>query len=366
MIRLGDRRHCLRGCSPMMRLGGRTIRGFSLGADDGPAVIKQSVIDAWIPFNTAKLHWVDGSGTTRSTPNEGIRLPSWMYEDVLGLVTTGMGNMIETPSVSGPTTDAQFAAGVGPGPSLAGEITPIGLHAGWTHADGTPATDDEVRAEFQRVKSEWTRHMRESGGFNAAGRASAQLFLPEPAVRQLINRVLQGFADQLNRQVPFSTFPADAQIALLSHSWADGASLSGWPKLKAALTRGDFRGAAQEDVTHAAGGVITPQLKDRNDAIARAYLNADDVLQVNGDIDRLYFPGTVRDTGVQVPMINPDPSSQTREIPRGRPIPSQVPEPPPVRTPSPKPASGTVFIVGTLALAAAAAAAYATVRNQEA
>ena len=55
-------------------------------------MIRQAVLDAWIPFNTGKLTWMADDGTEKRSPNEGLVLPSYMYEDILGLVTTGMGN----------------------------------------------------------------------------------------------------------------------------------------------------------------------------------------------------------------------------------------------------------------------------------
>lgn len=265
-----------------------TPRGSqTMSTPGGAALIRQSVLDNWIPFNTAQMKWTGADGNAKSSPNEGLKIPSYMYEDILGLVTTGLGNLIENP-VTKPTQG---------NPSTEGSITNEGLNAGWEHTDGTPATPDEVRAEFSNVKSQWSAgHWEPLGGFNDKGRAIATLFLPEAAVNKLIFSKLQAFADSLKTQLPgFDSFPADAQMALLSHAWAAGSALDGWPKFKGFINQSlpDWRSAAAEGYIYGPNHSIIAGITPRNDSNMRLMINAEGVEHGNGDPSTLYFPQSV-------------------------------------------------------------------------
>lgn len=255
--------------------------------------IKQSVVNAWIPFNTAGLHWTDPrTGQTRSSPNEGIRIPSYMYEDILGLVTTGMGNLIENPATQ--PTQAN--------PSTQGTITDEGLNAGWTHANGSLASPDEIRAEFANIKRAWTAGKWYGlGGFNANGRSIATLWLPDTAVKRLIFSKLAAFASNLKAQFPaWDSFPADAQMALLSMSWAKGSSFQGWPKFKAAVNASppSWLNASAESYIYGPNHSIISAIIPRNDANARMFANADGVDKQGRDPSVLYFPADVSLQGI--------------------------------------------------------------------
>jgi hypothetical protein len=326
----------------MIRRNGQNVRGFGLG-DDSPAVIRQSVLDAWIPFNTGELTWTDSDGETKSSPNEGLRLPSYMYEDILGLVTTGMGNLIETPSTP-PTQE---------NPSTEGTITDEGLNAGWTHADGTPASDDEIRAEFANVKAKWSAgHWEPLGGFNENGKEIATLFLPEAAVKKLIFAKLQAFANVLKTQLPeWDSFPADAQMALLSHAWAAGASLGGWPKFKGFINSNppDWRSAAAEGYVYGPNHTVIAGITPRNDSNVRLMLNAEGVARTGSDPAVLYFPADIGSGGVQV-----QPRPQMKKVPQ-RQVPQRYWPTMPAFPPLSKPATNAILVVGVMALTAAAA-----------
>jgi hypothetical protein len=256
--------------------------------EGGSAVIRQSVIDNWIPFNTAQLTWTDAEGNEQHSPDEGV-VP-WMYLDIRGLVTTGMGILIEEGFTGG--TDVRNGGTA----STDGKLTEQGLRAGWKHADGSPASDEEIQAEFANMKAhaqEWaqsghtgvqyTLHL-DNGNVNENG----------PSVQALTASKLQGFADMLKSQLPaFDTFPADGQMGLLSHSWAMGAWLGGWPKMKAAANEipTNWRGVAQEDVSP----TYAPARQASN---TRCYLNAEGVEQTGKDPAVLYFPGSVASQNV--------------------------------------------------------------------
>ncbi len=267
----------------MIQLGGRPVPGFGLGTND-PAVVRQSVIDQWIPFNTAQLTWTDADGKTQHSPDEGV-VP-WMYCDVLGYVTTGMGILIETGGTQG--TDVRKGGTA----STGGSLTQLGLRAGWKRSDGSLASDEEIQAEFANIKAhtqeyaqsghtgvQYTLHL-DNGVVNENG----------PSVQALTATKLQGFADMLKSQLPaFDTFPADGQMGLLSHSWAMGAWLGKWPKMKAAADQTphpDWRTVAQEDYS-------TTYAPARQASNIRCYLNAEGVDRGNGDPAVLYFPENV-------------------------------------------------------------------------
>jgi hypothetical protein len=259
-----------------------TPRGYQTVSptEGGPAVIRQSVIDNWIPFNTAQLTWTDADGNTQRSPDEGV-VP-WMYVDIRGLITTGMGILIEEGFTGG--TDVRNGGTA----STDGKLTEQGLRAGWRRADGSLASDEEIQAEFANMKAhaqEWaqsghtgvqyTLHL-DNGYVNENG----------PSVQALTAVKLQGFADMLKSQIPmFDTFPADGQMGLLSHSWAMGAWLGGWPKMKGAAneTPTNWLAVSQEDVSP----TYAPARQASN---IRCYLNAQAVDQQGLDPAVLYFP----------------------------------------------------------------------------
>lgn len=268
-----------------------------------PAIIRDAVKSAWIPFNTAGLSWTgnplapigDWNGTPnrsfdgRSSPNEGIKIPSYMYEDILGLVTTGMGNLIESPP---------------------GTLMPSAAALPWKFADGRLATHAEVQAEFANVKKNWKdMNLAPLGGFNSKGRQLAALFLDADAVGTLISGKLQAFADDLIKQFPaFNTWPADVQLAILSMCWAQGSNFRKWPKLTAALKAllPDFKAAAaQSHVNTYQNGILVPNpgLVPRNVANYRAFMNGAGVLANNLAPETLYYPNDVSSGVGTVPSV---------------------------------------------------------------
>ena len=72
--------------------------------------MQDSVRAAWCDFNRSLEGWI-----------------SWMYLDVLGLVTTGMGNLIDPMS------------------------TALGLP--WVDETGTQGSQNDIAAEWRAVKS---------------------------------------------------------------------------------------------------------------------------------------------------------------------------------------------------------------------
>jgi hypothetical protein len=182
---------------------------------------------------------------------------SWMYLDEFGYVTTGRGNLIDSPDAA--------------------------LALPWQHKDGTPATPAEVTAEWQRVKA--LQAMRVRGGMVYAGVTT--LRLSEAAIDALTEAMLRVFEAALVKRFPsFPGWPADAQLGALGMSWAMGGGFEvKFPHWSAAADEQDFSGCASE--CRISNG--TPQ---RNAAHQTLFLNAACVLANPGTYDpsTLYYP----------------------------------------------------------------------------
>jgi len=187
----------------------------------------------------------------------------WMYQDVKGLVSTGIGNLID--------------------PVQAAVILPF------VHEDGTPAARDEIVAEWLRVKNQPP---------DAQGRTAAQrghlyarqitkLKLTPAGIQQVVeNKLNQNDAFLRKRFLAFEQWPADAQLATHSMAWACGPAFR-FPKLEAALRALDFHTAARECRMDETGN---PGLKPRNVANQQLYENAAEVHERHRNPDPLYWP----------------------------------------------------------------------------
>lgn len=252
-----------RDTEPAPPPSGRTQRGTSGDHETGPAnskaseikrenvitrrdisldkspLIHQSVLDAWHEF---------------SEPFEGR--VHWMYRDVKGLVTTGVGNLID------PVDRA--------------------LVLPWIKRGEGPATRSEVEAEWLRVKAmPAALHYQRYRG---------ELTLDDEAINRLVRRALESNAMALSRSFDgWETWPADAQLGALSLAWAVGTSLAKWPQYAAACRRRDWMTAARECQIRSAGN---PGVVPRNRAQAVAFRNASVVDSGNPALRRseCYWP----------------------------------------------------------------------------
>lgn len=182
------------------------------------SILKQEMVDAWIDFNA---------------PLEGrVR---HAYRDVRGLVTTGLGNLID----------------------------PIGLALAlpWQHPDGTPATPDEIAAEWHRVKA----LPAALPAWKYAG--SSPLVLSDEVIDELVLRQLHANAATLAVFFPeLASYPAPVQMAISSIAWACGAGFPPrWPRFSAAVRLRAWASAAEECAINADGnpGVIPRNLRNR-------------------------------------------------------------------------------------------------------
>lgn len=174
-----------------------------------------------------------------NAPLEGVI--HWMYLDVLGLVTTGMGNLIDPVELALPLP--------------------------WTR-DGAAVDQEAIRAEWTAIKQ--NAGLAQAGA-TAAGRV-ATLRLDDGAIDQLIEAKLADNERTLTGTAAFADFeewPADAQLGLLSMAWAMGPSFApGYPRFCAACQARDFAAAAGECAMNDAGN---PGLTRRNAANKLAF-----------------------------------------------------------------------------------------------
>lgn len=174
---------------------------------------------------------VRASWAAAMTPLEGC-VP-WLYCDVRGLVTTGIGNLID----------------------------PIGaaLPLPWLDASGSPASLAAVRDEWTRVKS--------LGGGLEFHHYRGELHLDDAAIAELVGSRLDADVTILLHAFPaFASFPAPAQAAICSMAWAMGAGFpASWPRLSGFVSNRDWTGAAGDCAINAVGnpGVVPRNLVQR-------------------------------------------------------------------------------------------------------
>jgi Putative peptidoglycan binding domain len=216
--------------------------------------LRDSVVKSWFNFNKSKEGYTD-----------------FMYTDALGLVTTGMGNLIEDRSSSSPAA--------------------ITYQLPWKHrGSGALASRSEIDNAWHTVKSAFP------GVSSFASKALTDLYLEPEAINQLVLQKLQGNQAILSRLFPRgATWPADAQTAVHSMSWAMGTGdpnnpsaggVASFKQLVNALNQSppDFQTAS--DQSHMKGVGID----ERNSANKQLFANAASVQAKGGNYDWLYFP----------------------------------------------------------------------------
>lgn len=207
----------------------------------------RSVRDAFVPF---------------SAGFEGV-VP-WLYADVLGLITVGIGNLVDP-------VDAALALP-------------------FVRPDGTPATRDEIRAAWHAVKS---RPELAQQGHRVAARHTTIRLTPQ-GIHDLVIRKLDANHAALAKQYPeIEQWPADAQLATHSMAWACGPAF-GVPgaagrfiHLATALRERDFETAARECMMREAGN---PGIVPRNRANRILYRNAAHSQSFQLDPSELFYP----------------------------------------------------------------------------
>jgi GH24 family phage-related lysozyme (muramidase) len=223
--------------------------------------VKQVVRDHWIEF---------------TEPLEGGL--NYLYADVLNLITTGYGNLVDPVSIA------------------------MGLP--WM-VDGRAARGDEIATQWHRVKNDPMCARR--GHLYAKGLTTIRL-TPE-GVAQLVYRKLESNDAVLTgRFGDMQDWPACAVMAVHSVSWACGPSFR-FPKLSAALNARDFDAASVHcTINEWSGTVHNVGVVPRNVANRILFLNAARVDAFKLDPDTLHWTGIlgVSDAETQPAIDNPD------------------------------------------------------------
>jgi hypothetical protein len=207
---------------------------------------------------------------------EGPRLP-FMYTDVKGIVTCATGNALFSAA------DADALS--------------------WYHpSDGTPCTKAEVDAAYAVVKAAWPAVQ------STACAKLTTIRLTAAAITGLIDRTIAQDWGYLLAQYPgCDAFPADAQLMLLSSSWAWGSYFANvWDKI-GKLPSGVGYGTAfktlmaQAAFIEASGIVreasaheekINPGIVPRDLAEVLMLQNANAVAIAKDDVTKLWYPAT--------------------------------------------------------------------------
>ena len=188
----------------------------------------------------------------------------FMYLDIKGLVTIGVGNLIDPVELA---QDLPFHLKGNP---------------------ASPATKDQITAEWRMLKS---NPKLACEGYQACGPLT-RLELDDTSIAALISGRLARDEAILKLQLWFAgleTWPADAQLGLLSMAWAMGPGGPGeFPRFRAACRDLNFVTAAQQCAMDEDGN---PGLIPRNRANTTLFSNAAAVLK-NPARDRsiLHFP----------------------------------------------------------------------------
>lgn len=160
----------------------------------------QSVIDRWHEF---------------STPLEGrVHSP---YCDILGLITVGVGNLIDPISLA--------------------EQLP------WTLETGERADLAQVRADWHKLKSNAAYYSKRHWRF---ARDDTKIRLTDEAIDELVAKKLAEFESYLRRKhfPDFDSFPADAQLGIMSMAWAVGPGFPAkFPNFSRCVLARDWTGA---------------------------------------------------------------------------------------------------------------------------
>lgn len=193
-----------------------------------------------------------------------------MYLDKSGRVATGIGTDINSPAAANLLV--------------------------WQRRDGSTATASEVAAEWARVNA--LQAYKGVGGGNPPFSTSAVLFVEPASLAAYTARLFANDEAVLRSSARIGpawdvSTPADGQMGRLRTAYADGegstATKDEWPKLDAAIARGDFVTAEAESQPKD----LEKQPKAYRDSYAAVkvlYSNAAEVVKRGLDPSVLYYP----------------------------------------------------------------------------
>jgi hypothetical protein len=200
---------------------------------------------------------------------EGNALP-YMYADSKGNITTGTGNLID----------------------------PVGaaLALPWKNSDGSLASQGEISDAWNTVKSAYPDVQ------STASQTLTSIRLDAAALNDLVLKTVQANHNYFLTKYPkYTTWPADAQMALHSIAWAWGPGFSNpsdWGSNGAAFDAAvnasppDFATAATIMKTASVHEEsINPGIVPRDNANVIMFNNAAQVVKSKGDVTAFYYPG---------------------------------------------------------------------------
>lgn len=195
--------------------------------------------------------WVDFN-----SPLEGLL--TRLYADVLGLVTTGMGNLLDT--FAGDPTDSAWRA-----------VRPLVLGLPWTVSGGIAATPGEVESAWRAVRND--PKAAKQGWKYAVAIPANKIRLQLVDVEALILRKLETNDAALAKKFDdWEDRHPDAQMAVHSMAWAMGTDFTRkFPRFTASFTEGDYQAAAAECAISPPHGTIV----ERNRRNRMLLLNAE-------------------------------------------------------------------------------------------
>ena len=192
----------------------------------------------------------------------------YMYLDVKGLVTIGIGNLIDVEK--------------GPVGKVLAEVKnlPFVFKKGHIHA-GKAASKSDIEAEWRNVKQQQER----AKGGRTAFMEITELRLNDDAINSLVLSKLDAMEKELICTPIYRDYwqwPADAQLGLLSMAWALGtpALRKYWPLFCTACQQQDFDSAAMQCSIKT---VNNPGVVPRNAHNQLLFRNAAAVLANNGN-----------------------------------------------------------------------------------
>ncbi len=155
----------------------------------------------------------------------------YMYLDIKGLVTLGVGNLIDVEKAGDKKGLEKVMKEV---------VTQPFVYKKGANA-GKSASKADIEAEWKKVKGEKAR--AKSGAFAFAG--ITDLKLKNEAIDALVLKKLNEMETELKMDPAFQGFeqwPADAQLGLLSMAWALGTPKlkAQWLRFKAVCKKQDF------------------------------------------------------------------------------------------------------------------------------
>lgn len=202
--------------------------------------MRQSVRDAFVKFSA------EFEGTV-----------PWLYLDILGLVTVGIGNLVDPIELA--------------------------MSLPFSHMNGYKANRDEIAEAWDTIKN--AKHLAHDGHFSAEHLTDIRL--TQAGIESLaLGKLDSNWSQLLHRFDGLEDWPADAQLGLCSMAWAAG------PLFRAPLFDGycralDFKGAATECHFN---DTNNPGLRPRNAANERLFYNASNVIENGMDRNELFYP----------------------------------------------------------------------------